>query len=47
MFLSVIRARMRYALMKFLDNPRLGGFNTVKKDSSFKKRKTILLAQII
>lgn len=37
MFLSDIRARMRSALIKFLGNPRLGGFNTVKKDSLITK----------
>lgn len=32
MFLSVVRARIRCALIKILGNPRLGGFNTVEKE---------------
>lgn len=33
MFISVLRARIRCALIKFAGNTKLGGFNIVKKDS--------------
>lgn len=34
MFLGIIGARIRRALITFLGNPSLGGLNTSKKDSS-------------